>query len=423
MSGHTLTEKVIARAAGVEAVSAGDEVWAKADRIIMNDTTGPRRIAGLIDELGGVRDRDRIVLASDHFVPPANLRQAEILKTTREWARAQELPHYFEYQGVLHNLVLQESLVLPGMLLVGADSHTVTAGAMGAVSVAVGSTELATVIATGEVWLRVPQGIRIELNGGLSPWVEMRDVTMHLLGEYRSDFALYSGVEFDGSFTDELDLEERLVLSNQGIEMGSKNSTVVPTKKLLDHLEEAGSQEPFTPIYPDPDADYAVRYELDVGALEPLVALPHAVDNLLPAREVQDGRMDVAWIGSCVGGRYADLRAAAEVLNGKQTRIPLLVNPATHAIYQRAVSDGTMQILLDAGAIFQPAGCGPCAGLHSGILAADERVITTATRNFRGRMGSVDSGVYLASPYTVAATAVAGRLVDPREVMVGSQVA
>ena len=423
MSRHTLTEKVIARASGLEEVSAGEEVWARADRIIMNDTTGPRRIAGLIEELGGVQDRDRIVLASDHFVPPANLRQAEILKTTRDWARSQELPHYFEYQGVLHNLVLQESLVLPGMLLVGADSHTVTAGAMGAVSVAVGSTELATVIATGEVWLRVPQGIRIELNGELSPWVEMRDVTMHLLSEYRSDFALYSGVEFGGSFTDDLDLEDRLVLSNQGIEMGSKNSTVVPSQRLLAHIEAAGIEEQFSPIYPDPDANYAVEYEIDVGNLEPLVALPHAVDNLVAANEVQDGRMDVAWIGSCVGGRYADLKAAAEVLRGKQASIPLLVNPATHAIFQRAAEDGTMQVLLDSGAVFQPAGCGPCAGLHSGILAADERVITTATRNFRGRMGSLDSGIYLASPYTVAASAVAGRVVDPREVAVGTPVA
>ena len=418
-----MTEKIIARAAGQETVRPGDEIWAVADRIIMNDTTGPRRIAGLIDELGGVRDRDRIVLASDHFVPPANIRQAEILKTTREWAQSQDLEHYFEYQGVLHNLILQESLVLPGMLLVGADSHTVTAGAMGAVAVAVGSTELATVIATGEIWLRVPQGILIHLSGQLSPWVEMRDVTMHLLGKYKADFALYSGVEFTGPFADGLDLEQRLVLSNQGIEMGSKNSTVVPSQKLLDLIEAADIQQDFTPIYPDDDADYAVKYEIDVGELVPQVALPHAVDNLVPADQVQDGEVDIAWIGSCVGGRYADLRAAADILRGKQVRIPLLINPATHAIYRRAVEDGTFQTLLDAGAVFQPAGCGPCAGLHSGILAADEKVITTATRNFRGRMGSRDSGVYLASPYTVAASALAGRVVDPRQVYEGSKVA
>ena len=412
-----MTEKIIARASGNERVAPGDEVWAAPDRIIMNDSTGPRRIAGLIDELGGVRDRDRIVLASDHFVPAANVRQAEILKTTRNWAKSEELAHYFEYRGVLHNLVLQDSLVLPGMLLVGADSHTVTAGAMGAVALAVGSTELATVIATGEVWLRVPEGIRIQLDGILAPWVDMRDVTMHLLSEHRADFALYSGVEYTGSFVEDLDLEQRLVLSNQGIEMGSKNATVVPSQKLMDHLESEDVSAEFTPVFPDDDAHYSAAYRIEVSELVPQVALPHTVDNLVPAAEVGEARLDVAWIGSCVGGRYADLRAAAAVLKGKQTRIPLLINPATHSIYRRVVEDGTLQTLLDAGAIFQPAGCGPCAGLHSGILAAEENIITTATRNFRGRMGSRDSGVFLASPYTVAASALSGRIVDPRQVM------
>jgi 3-isopropylmalate/(R)-2-methylmalate dehydratase large subunit len=417
MTAMTLTEKIIARAAGRDAVQPGDEVWATADRMIMNDSSGPRRIAGLIEDLGGLWDRERVVLASDHFIPAANQRHAEILKTTREWAHGQQVPNFFEYRGILHNLMLQEWLALPGMLVVGADSHTVSAGAAGAVAVAVGSTELATVLATGQVWLRVPESVRIDVQGTLPPLVDLRDVTMRLLGDLKADFALYRAIEFGGSFVENLSVEERLVLSNQGIEMGSKNAIVVPTQTLLEAIVAARVNQTLIPLYPDAEAGYEARHHYDVSQLEPLVAAPHAVDNILPAAELAEVTVDAAWIGSCVGGRYEDLRAVAEVLIGQRVRVPLLVTPATQAIYRRCLEDGTLQTLLDAGAIIQPAGCGACAGLHSGVLAADETVITTATRNFRGRMGSRDSNVYLASPYTVAASAVAGRIIDPRQVL------
>jgi len=385
--------------------------------MIMNDSSGPRRIAGLIDELGGLWDSRRVVLASDHVIPAANIRHAEIIKTTRTWAQNQELPYFFEYQGILHNLLFQEWLILPGELLVGADSHTVTAGAAGAVAVAIGSTELATVLTTGQVWLRIPQTIRIRLDNALPPLVDMRDITMQILSDLKSDFALYKAVEFAGSFVDTLTIEDRLVLSNQGIEMGSKNAIVVPTQTLFDEITAVRPDLTLTPLYPDADAAYEATHQYDVGRIEPLVAAPHTVDNIFPAGQGPDNKIDVAHIGSCVGGRYEDLKAAAEVLKGQTVRLPLIVTPATHAIYRRCFEDGTLQTLLDAGAIIQPAGCGPCAGLHSGILAAEESVITTATRNFKGRMGSRDAAVYLASPYTVAASAVAGRVVDPREVM------
>lgn len=416
MVGMTLTEKVIARTAKLDSVQPGNEVWATADRMSMNDTTGPRRIAGLVEELGGLWDRDRVILATDHFIPAANIRHAKIVKLTREWAADQQIGNFYEYQGVLHNLMLQEWLVLPGMLLVGADSHTVTAGAAGAVAIAVGSTELATVLATGEVWLRIPESIQIRLDGILSDLVDMRDVTMHMFNDHKADFALYRAIEYSGEFVENLEIEERLVLCNQGIEMGSKNAVVVPTQKLLAAIAAAGVETSFKPVYPDEDATYEIRHEYDVSDVQPMYAAPHSVDDVKPTSDAPNTKMDVAWIGSCVGGRYADLKAAAQVLNGKKSSIRLLVNPATHQIYRRAMADGTMQILLDAGAIIQPAGCGACAGLHSGVLAPDENVITTATRNFRGRMGSRDSGVFLASPYTVAASAIAGRIVDPREV-------
>jgi 3-isopropylmalate/(R)-2-methylmalate dehydratase large subunit len=420
MARMTLTEKIIARAAGLDSVEPGDEVWATADRMIMNDSSGPRRIAGLIDELGGLWDKKRVVLVSDHFIPAANTRHAQILKTTREWSHSQDIPHFFEYQGILHNLLLQEWLALPGMLVVGADSHTVTAGAAAALAVAVGSTELATVLTTGQIWLRVPHSVRIELDGVLSPLVDLRDVTMRLLSDLGSDFALYRAVEFGGSFVEILSIEERLVLSNQGIEMGSKNAIVVPTQTLLDAIAAAGVDETLAPLYPDVGASYEVRHHYDVSQFEPLVAAPHTVDNIMPTTQLPEIPIDMAYVGSCVGGRYEDLRAAAETVNGQQVRVPLLVTPATHAIYRRCIEDGTLQTLLDAGAVIQPAGCGACAGLHSGVLAAGETVITTATRNFTGRMGSRDSKVYLASPYSVAASAVAGRVVDPREVLGGA---
>lgn len=417
MTGMTLTEKIIARAAGLDHVKPNDEVWVTPDRMLMNDTSGPRRIAGLIEELGGLSDRDKVILVSDHFIPASNIRQANIVKLTRDWAKDQNLNNFYEYQGVLHNLLLEKWFVQPGMLVVGADSHSISSGAAGAMSVAVGSTELATILATDKIWLRVPQSVHIQLEGSLAQFVDMRDVTMHILQDLKSDFALYRAVEYSGSFVDTLSIEERLVLSNQGIEMGAKNAVVAPTDKLLKEISDAEVEFVFDPVYSDPDAVYETVYFYDVSEIEPLVALPHQVDNVVPAAEITDVSVDVVWIGSCVGGRYEDMQAAAEVLKGQKAQVPLLVNPATNAIYQRCLEEGILQTLIEAGAVIQPAGCGACAGIHSGVVAEGENIITTATRNFQGRMGSRESSVYIASPYTAAASAVAGRVIDPREVV------
>jgi 3-isopropylmalate/(R)-2-methylmalate dehydratase large subunit len=410
----TLTETILARASGQPFVAPGDEIWARADRMIMNDSSGPRRIAALVDELGGILDRDRVVVVSDHFAPAASARHAEILKTTRLWAREKEVPAFFEYQGILHNLVLEKWLVRPGMLLVGADSHTVSAGAAAAVAVAVGSTELATVLATGEVWLRVPETMRIDLEGSLGPMVDLRDVTMHLLGELSIQYASYRAIEYGGSFVDELDVEQRMVLSNQGIEMGAKNAIVVPTAKLAQAMRAAGVA-PHALAAPDPAARYAERRTFQVGALAPLVAAHPSPDHVRPAAAV-DQAIDMAWIGSCVGGRGADLRAAAQVLAGRKVRVPTLATPATSDVYRAALADGTLATLADAGVVINPPGCGACAGVHMGVQGPGDVVIATATRNFTGRMGSPDARVYIGSAYTVAASAVAGRVIDPREI-------
>lgn len=412
----TLTESILARASGNAQVRPGDEIWATADRVIMNDSSGPRRLGPLVDELGGMRYPERVVIASDHFIPAANVRHAEILKTTRTWAHSRGAGSFFEYEGILHSLVLERWLVRPGMLLVGADSHTTTAGAAGAVAVAVGSTELATVMASGQVWLRVPETIRIDLEGTLGDKIAIRDVTMRLLRDLGLRRATYKAIEIGGSFAESLDVGGRTVLANQGIEMGAKNALVVPSPALVAAMARAGISHDEPLPRPHPEARYLERHRLDVGALEPLVAAHPTPDHVASARELSDVRVDMAWIGSCAGGRIEDLREAASVLAGRKTRVPLLVTPSTKRVYEAALEDGTLAKLVQAGAIVNAPGCGACAGVHMGVQGPGDVVIATATRNFKGRMGSPDAKVFLGSAFTVAASALAGRVIDPREV-------
>ncbi len=391
-----LTETIIARAAG-HRVRPGDEVWAEADRMIMNDSSGPRRLAGLVDELGGLWDRARVVVVSDHFVPAGNLRHAAILKATRRWAGEQQIGAFHEYEGILHALVLERGLVAPGMLVVGADSHTTTAGAVGAVALAVGSTELATVMATGQVWLTVPETIRIDLTGALPPWCDARDVTMRLLGEHGTRLAFGRAIEYGGDFVVGADLDTRLVLANQGAELGATHAVV-----------DVGADRA--------ERSWARRLELDVAGLEPLCAAHPSPAAVTPARALAGEPVDMAWIGSCVGGRDADLRAAARVLAGRTVRVPTLVTPSTRGVHARALADGTLATLVAAGCTIMPPACGACAGVHAGVQGEGDRVIATATRNFPGRMGSRDARVVLASAYTVAASALRGAITDPRDV-------
>jgi 3-isopropylmalate/(R)-2-methylmalate dehydratase large subunit len=411
----TLTEKIIARAAGVSAVTPGDEVWADVDLVMMNDTSGPRRMAPKLEQLGGqVWDISKVVLATDHFIPAANQRHTDILDRTRHWAEEHRLPHFFDFQGVLHNLVLEKFLALPGMLIAGADSHSVTAGAVGAVAVGISSTELATILATGQIWLRVPATVRITLNGAFSPGVTVRDLAMRILAELGADFGLGHAVEFAGPALASMALEDRSVLSNQSIEMGAENGIVIPDEHLLGEMTVAGVE--FSGPLPtsDPDAEIAANHTFEVAGVEPQVACPHAVDNVRDVSEAAGTEIDRVYIGSCVGGRLSDLMMAAEVLGGRRVAVPTLVTPATQQIYQASLENGTLKTLTAAGVIVQAPGCGACAGLLGGVLGPGERCMSTVTRNFRGRMGAPSAEVYLASPYTAAATAVAGHIIDPR---------
>ncbi len=413
--GMTLTEKIIAHAAGRTAVTPHEEVWARVDLAAMHDSSGPRRIAGTIEQLGGrLWDPERVVLAIDHFAPAANPRHAEIVKLTRDWARGRELPHFYDSIGVMHNILLERRLVRPGMLVVGADSHTVTAGAAGAVAVGVGATELATVLVTGEIWLRVPPTVLIRFCDARPAYLTARDLAMTVLRELRADFAIYKAVEYAGPAVDALSLDERAVLANQAIEMGAKNG-IVPVSGPL--LEEHGPEARAAgrPLAGDADATYEAIHEFTLETVPPLVAAPPNVDNISAAGDLASIVIDRAYVGSCAGGKDDDLREAARILKGRKVRVPLQVTPATSGVLARASREGTLQALLEAGAVIQAPGCGACAGLHSGLLAPKERCIATVTRNVPGRMGDPSAQIYLASPLTVAASAVTGRITDPRE--------
>ncbi len=411
----TLTEKIIARAAGRPHVAPDDEVWAQVDLAAMHDSSGPRRIAPTLERLGGrLWDLSRIVLAVDHFTPAANQRHAEILATTREWARRTGLPHFFDSVGVMHNLLLEQGLAMPGTLIVGADSHTVTAGAVGALAIGVGATELATVLVTGQIWLRVPRTVLTRFEGRLPSYLTARDLAMAVLQRLRADFAIYRAVEYAGQAVEALDLDERAVLANQAIEMGAKNGIVPPSGTVLARFG-ADAAAAGLPLAGDPGCAYEATHSFDVSAIPPLVAAPPNVDSVRAAQDLAGLEVDGAYIGSCVGGKARDLREAARILKGRRVKTVLRITPATQQVVEETLRDGTLRTLIEAGAIVQAPGCGACAGLHSGLLGPRERCISTVTRNYPGRMGDPTAEIYLASPLTVAASAVAGRLVDPRE--------
>lgn len=351
-----------------------------------------------------------MVITSDHFIPASNLRHAEILKSTREWAQCHGVAHFFEYEGILHNLLLERRLARPGLFIAGADSHTTTAGAVGAVAVPVGSTELATVLATGQMWVRVPRSIRVVLEGRFQPGVAVRDAALALLAQLGLDYANYAAIEFSGPGVRWLGIDERAVLTNTAVEMGAKNAIVPPDDMTWLHVGTASDPS----LTSDTDAEYVATHRLSLDRVEPQVALPHRMDNVQPISAVAGTPVDVAYIGSCIGGRLADLRMAAQVLKGRRVKIPLLVVPATRGVYEASLRDGTLATLSEAGAIVQAPGCGACAGVHMGVLASGERLIATVTRNFRGRMGSPEAEIFLGSAWTVAASAIEGAIADPR---------
>lgn len=418
--GKTLAEKILARASGNPDVKAGDIVWVDVDTAMMDDILGPRvQIAEKMKEIRDeVWDRDKVVIISDHYTPPASIKQAEVVKFTRDWAKDHGIDNYFEYVGPCHEIMAEHGFVRPGTVVLGTDSHTCTGGAFGAFATGVGSTEMMAVLVRGKIWLKVPGTIRVVWNGSLPEGVMAKDISLATIGMIGHAGATYKSVEYLGDTIEALNIDERMCIANMAVEMGAKVGLMVPDDKTAGFLARHGvtvSEEDM--MKPDEDAAYCSQYKFIAETLVPQVACPHQVDNVRPVTEVTDTHIDQAYIGSCTGGRYTDLLMASRILKGRKVAkgTRLLVSPASDEVWRRADNDGILSVLAEVGADILGPTCGVCVGLHSGMLAAGENCVSTSNRNFIGRMGSKDAGIYLGSPLTVAASAVTGHLTDPRE--------
>ena len=417
--GMTIAEKILAAKAGKDSVKPGELIMARIDVALANDITAPLAIKAF-EDVGAkdVFDRERIALVPDHFTPNKDIKAAQQAKMVREFAYKYRIKWYFEVGrvGIEHALLPEQGIVVPGDLVIGADSHTCTYGALGAFATGVGSTDLGCAMATGEVWLKVPYTLRFNIEGKKRPYVTGKDIILHIIGMIGVDGARYRAMEFGGSVIRELCMDERFTICNMAIEAGGKTGIIEPDDITKEYVKERAQREP---VYytSDEDASYEKVYDIDISDLEPVVALPHLPENVKPVREVNDIEIDQVVIGSCTNGRITDLRQAAEVLKGRKVhpRVRLIVIPATQKIWEQAMEEGLFKIFVEAGAAISCPTCGPCLGGHMGILAEGERAVATTNRNFVGRMGHPKSEVYLASPYVAAASAVAGRIAHPDE--------
>jgi len=416
--GKTFAERILAQKAGLDEVVPGQIVTVRPDKLLTHDNTSA--IAKTFRKIGvdRVADPDMNVIILDHVTPAANETYAQSHKETREFVREQGIAAFYDVgEGICHQVLPEQGHALPGMLIVGSDSHTPSHGALGAFAAGIGRTEAAAVMATGEIWLRVPESMRIVVGGDLSEQTSAKDLILHIIGDISASGADYMSVEFAGPTIEAMSVGSRQVLCNMAAEMGAKNGYVAPdatTRAWLAGRTSVAYQE----ILPDPDAIYARELHYDASKLEPQVAKPHRVDNTVPVSEAAGTRIDQAIVGSCTNGRLEDLQAAANILRGQQIApsVRLLILPASREVLLAAIEAGVVSDLLAAGATLLNPGCGPCLGAHEGCMAPGERSISTANRNFRGRMGSRDAEIYLGSPATVAASALAGVISDPRKV-------
>lgn len=420
--GMTISEKVLANASGREEVHADDIVWVNIDKAMMDDILGPRvEIADNLKKMNAaVWDPDKVVIVSDHYTPPANIKQANIVKYTRDWAAENGVKNYYEFAGPCHQVMVDKGHVIPGTVVVGTDSHTVTYGAFGCFSTGIGSTEMSGVLATGQTWMKVPQSILINWEGELQKGVMAKDVSLHTIKHLGHAGATYKAMEYAGSTIRNMIMDERMCLSNMAVEAGAKVGMIGYDDKTAAYLKEHfGITGDFEKFNSDEDAVYQRVMNFRAEDLVPQVACPHEVDNVFDVAEVGKVPVNQVYIGSCTGGRYHDLKMAAELLKGKKvnTRIRVLVSPASKDIYNECLRDGVLETLAEAGCTILGSTCGACLGVHSGNIGDNEICVSTTNRNFLGRMGSKTSGVYLASPLTAAATALTGCLTDPREFM------
>lgn len=418
--GMTMTEKIFARHAGLDKVVPGQLIKSKVDLVLGNDITAPPAIKEF-EKIGRpVFDREKIALVPDHFAPNKDIKSAGMTKTMREFAKKHQIKHYFEVgrMGIEHVILPEKGLVAPGEVIIGADSHTCTYGAVGAFATGVGSTDMGAAMATGDTWFKVPSTIKVELTGSLPKWVCGKDVILTLIGMIGVDGARYQALEFAGDGVRSLSMTDRLTISNMAIEAGAKNG-IFPVDEITMEYITGRVTKPYEVVEADADAEYASVVTIDLSALKPVVALPHLPENVKNVEDVGEIKIDQVVIGSCTNGRIEDLEQAAEVLKGKQVHpdVRAIIIPGSQHVYMEAMKRGYIETFIEANAIVSTPTCGPCLGGYMGILAAGERAVSTTNRNFRGRMGHVDSEVYLAGPSVAAASAVAGRIAEPKEVM------
>ena len=420
MSGMTMSQKILAHHAGLSHVDAGQLIEADLDLVLGNDITSPVAIGEMKKfTKGGVFDKDKIALVPDHFVPNKDIKSAENCKCVREFAKKNAITNYFEVgeMGIEHALLPERGLTVPGDLIIGADSHTCTYGALGAFSTGIGSTDMAAGMATGKAWFKVPSAIKFNIVGKPSKWVSGKDVILHIIGLIGVDGALYKSMEFVGEGIKNLTMDDRFTIANMAIEAGGKNGIFPVEEVAKKYLDEHANGKKYEIYEADSDAEYDAEYTIDLGSLKSTVAFPHLPENAHTFDDIKDIRIDQVVIGSCTNGRLDDLRCAAKILEGRHIAegMRCIVIPATQKIYLKAMEEGLLRTFIEAGAIVSTPTCGPCLGGYMGVLASGEKCVSTTNRNFVGRMGAIDSEIYLASPAVAAASAVTGKLSQPSE--------
>jgi 3-isopropylmalate/(R)-2-methylmalate dehydratase large subunit len=417
----TFAEKLLAHYAGEKDVVPGQLVAVHPDHLLTHDNTAAiiQKIQPELQEYG-ISSQTLPIIVLDHVIPAASEKTAQNHKIIREFVQKHRIKHFFDVgTGVCHQLVVEKGLALPGTLILGSDSHTCSYGAVGVFSSGIDRTEAAALLLTGETWLKVPGTIRLNLSGSLQKGVFAKDVILHIIGDRSASGATYCSVEHHGEI-EQFSVDDRFTMANMGVEMGAKNSVFFVDDVTRNYFTSLGiSKDSYQPINADPDATYQQEFEYDMADIVPVVACPHSVDNVKPAEDLSDIEIQQCLIGTCTNGRFSDLQIAAEILRGEtvHSTVRLLILPASRAIFEEALQEGIIDTLVKAGGIVLPPGCGPCLGAHQGVLAPGERCLSTANRNFKGRMGCKEAEIYLASPATVAASAITGTITDPREVL------
>jgi 3-isopropylmalate/(R)-2-methylmalate dehydratase large subunit len=416
---QTLAQKLLAAASGNDTVAPGQIVTCNVDLAMFHDSSGPRRLQPMLEELGAqIWDKSKVALVMDHYVPERDDESRRIVRIAREWAQQQQLPHVYDSQGICHVVVPEHGHVRPGMLCVGGDSHSPTGGAFGAYMFGVGSTEMLGVVVSGQIWIKVPETLMMRWNGTLSAGVTSKDMALHIIGRFGMNGGRYQAIEFCGEGVRALSMQERMTLSNMSAEMGSQVGLVAPDEITQAYLQTAGAGHVDVAQWQSDAGAAAELHEFDAATLPPQVAAPHSPANTRPASEYGGTPVHVAYIGACTGAKLEDLRMAAQVLQGRRVApgVSLIVAPASVQAQRQAEREGVMDTLVNAGATVLATSCGACAG-YGGSIPDDTNVMSTTARNFKGRMGSASAQVYLASPYTVAASALRGQITDPREVL------